>query len=53
MATGKFTFIFSERELSILQDALDCAVESNLSTEHFDTDDFAALAMEVSERLAW
>ena len=48
-----FTFKFTERQLSILQDALDHAVEGNVATPYFDTDDFAEMAGEVAERLAY
>ena len=48
-----FTFKYTEKQLIILQDALDHAVESNLATAYFDTDDFAELAGDVAERLAY
>lgn len=48
-----FTFKFTERQLSILQDALDNAVETELATPFFGTDDFAEVASDVAERLAY
>ena len=48
-----FTFKFTEKQLSIIQDALDLAVETGYSNEHFSTEDFAVAADEVADRLAY
>ena len=48
-----FTFKFTEKQLSIVQDALDLAVETGYSNEHFSTEDIAEVAGEVADRLAY
>ena len=48
-----FTFKFSERELSIIQDVLDLAVETEYSNAFFGTEDIAEMASAVADRLAY
>jgi len=50
---AQFTFKFSERELSIIQDVLDFAVETKYSNAFFNTGDIAEMASAVAGRLAY
>lgn len=53
MATGKFTFTFNERELSIIEYALDNAVRHGVDGGPFTTHDFIEAADGIAERLAY
>ena len=48
-----FTFKVSEREATLILDALDNAVETGLNTPFFETDDFAEVAGLFADRLKW
>ena len=48
-----FTFKFTEKQLCIIADALDLAVETGYSSEHFSTEHFAEVAGEIADRLAY
>lgn len=57
---SEFTFKFSERELSIIQDALDLVAEQHehlsvfaWATTTFEASDFGNMAAQVAERLAY
>jgi len=58
--SGKFQFIFNEKELSIIQDALDIIAEQrdNLppdawATTTFKASEFGEVAAQIAERLAY
>jgi hypothetical protein len=55
-----FTFKFNERELSIIQDALDLVTEQHehlsgiaWATTTFEAEDFGTMAAQVAERMAY
>jgi hypothetical protein len=57
---SEFTFKFNERELSIIQDALDLVAEQHehlsvfaWATTTFEPQDFGNMAAQVAERLAY
>ena len=52
MASGKFTFVFNERDASAIAEALELAAD-NGGSEHFTADLFQTLALRVDERLQW
>jgi len=57
---SEFTFKFNERELSIIQDALDLVTEQHehlsvfaWATTTFEATDFGTMAAQVAERLSY
>lgn len=50
--SGKFTFVFTERDLCAIAEALEAAADSG-GTEHFTADLHQHLALQVDERLHW
>jgi hypothetical protein len=49
--SGRFTFIFTEREASIIAEALETAADQR--SDYFKTDDFRIMAHRIDDRLAW
>lgn len=49
--SGRFTFIFTEREASLIAEALETAAGSG--SEYFRADDFRIMAHRIDDRLAW
>ena len=50
---AQFTFKFTERQLCIIADALDLAVENGCRSEHFSIEEIAEVADELTGRLAY
>ena len=53
LSHGKFKFGMSEREVAILQDAVDAATVEVPDGSVFDSADFAELAAGLAERMAY
>ena len=53
MATGKFVFTFSERELSIIEEALETCAKFGGTSETFNTTDYRDMSDSIGERLAY
>jgi hypothetical protein len=52
--TNRFTFVLSEREVSIILDALDLTIGHDpLDRTGFTRDDFADMSALLAERIAW
>lgn len=53
MATGKFVFVFNERELSIIEEALESCSKFGGLTDNFSTQDYRTVGDFIGERLAY
>lgn len=51
--TGRFTFVVSEKEASILLDAVEQSMVCPPTDSVFSQEDFAEVAAMLAERLAW
>ena len=51
--SGRFTFVFSEREASLIAEALELVSDQPTASTYFDADDFRIMAHRIDQRLAW
>jgi hypothetical protein len=48
-----FTFKFTEKQLSILGDALDSVIANQIVSPYFGTEDYAEMSEIIEGRLRW
>ena len=51
--SGRFTFVFTEREVSLMLDALEFMVEACPGNLRWTRDEYAELAGEFAYRFSW